>query len=108
MPFLFSGVLLRHLYRTSMSSLTKYIDGLNSEFLTLFTKKEDSFWESKMGLSSDPGKSQQQTSEAEIAVNHFMQDASKLAKLRDLATSVKPTVDESVAVGGWEKFFEAN
>ena len=91
-----------------MSSLSNYIDGLNSEFLTLFTKKEESFWESKMGLSSDPSRSQQQTSEAEIAVNQFMQDASKLTGLRELAAAVKPTADESVAVGGWEKFFEAN
>jgi hypothetical protein len=97
-----------YFYKHLMSPLSKYIDQLNSEFLTVFTRKEDSFWQSKMGLSNDPTKSQQQTSEAEIAVNRFIQDSTKLIQLRELAKSVAASPEETVAVGGWEKFFEAN
>ncbi len=91
-----------------MSPLSNYIDQLNSEFLQLFTKKENSFWESKMGLSDDPAASQQRTADAEIAVNTFSQDASKLKYLRDLVASTSPTPDDLTAAKGWEQFFTAN
>lgn len=91
-----------------MSALSQYIDSLNSEFVKLHTAKEDSFWESKMGLTSDPAASQAATATAEIAVNAFAQDASKLVKLRELMNAASMTDAEQIAAKGWERFFVAN
>lgn len=93
---------------TDMSPLANYLDQLSSQYLTLHTRKENAFWDSKMGLSSDAALSQQQTSEAEIAINAFAQDAERLKQLRELASAATPTTDEAVALDGWEKYFEAN
>ncbi len=91
-----------------MSVLANFLDQLSSQFITLHRRKENAFWDSKMGLSADAALSQQTTSEAEIAMNSFAQDAKNLKHLRELASAVPVTTDESIAVKGWEKYFEAN
>jgi hypothetical protein len=91
-----------------MSELSAYLDSLSKEFLALHTKKEDAFWEAKMGLGSDPVLSQKKCSEAEIAVSKFIQDAGKLKKLRELEAEPNATADEKLALKGWKLFFDAN
>jgi oligoendopeptidase F len=91
-----------------MSELSTYLDTLSKEYLNLHTKKEDLFWEAKMGLGEDPAESQRKQSEAEIAVSKFIQDAGKLKKLRELQMQATPSPDELIALNGWKMFFEAN
>ncbi len=91
-----------------MSELSAYLDSLSNEYLALHTKKEDAFWEAKMGLGTDAARSQQKCSDAEIAVSKFIQDAGKLKKLRELEKKFTATRDELIALDGWKMFFEAN
>src|SRR5258708_36705693 len=91
-----------------MSELSTYLDELSADYLALHTKKEDAFWEAKMGLGTDPALSQKKCSEAEIAVSKFIQDAGKLRKLRELEKEPDATADEKIALKGWRMFLEAN
>ncbi|MDP4221214.1 MAG: M3 family metallopeptidase, partial [Bacteroidota bacterium] len=91
-----------------MSELAAYLDQLSRDYLALHTKKEDAFWEAKMGLGSDPAESQKKCSDAEIAVSKFIQDPGKLEKLRELEKQTTPTSDEMIALKGWKMFFDAN
>ncbi|MFI5265049.1 MAG: M3 family metallopeptidase, partial [Candidatus Kapaibacterium sp.] len=91
-----------------MSELSAYLDQLSSDYLALHTKKEDAFWEAKMGLGADPTESQKKCSDAEVAVSKFIQDAGKLKKLRDLEKQFSASRDELIALDGWKMFFEAN
>lgn len=90
-----------------MSELSAYLNTLSEEYLKLHTKKEDAFWEAKMGLGSDPAVSQKKCSDAEVAVSKFIQNADYLKKLRSLSQD-GATPDELIARKGWEMFFEAN
>ncbi len=90
-----------------MSELSTYLDQLSKDYLVLHTKKEDAFWEAKMGLGSDPALSQKKCSDAEVAVSKFIQNADYLKKLRAFSKD-GATPDELIALKGWEMFFEAN
>ena len=90
-----------------MSELSAYLDQLSKDYLALHTKKEDAFWEAKMGLGSDPTESQKKCSDAEVAVSKFIQNADYLKKLRAFSKD-GATPDELIALKGWEMFFEAN
>ncbi len=91
-----------------MSELSIYLDTLSKEYLALHTKKEDAFWEAKMGLGKNPAESQQKCSDAEIAVSKFIQNADYLKKLREIEKQSSPTPDEMIALNGWKMFFDAN
>lgn len=91
-----------------MKSFEQFLDELNNEFLRLHTKKEDLFWKVKMGLSDDPAQCQHEQSEAEIAMNAFAQDATKLAALREYEKAGNLAEGEHISLAGWKKYFEAN
>lgn len=92
------------------SSLSAFIDQLNTEFLQHHRKKEDLFWETKMGLGADPALSQQHLSQAEIQAQQFNQNAETLAKLRELARTSNGSTnpEDATALKGWINFFSAN
>ncbi|MEP7233829.1 MAG: M3 family metallopeptidase [Ignavibacteriota bacterium] len=91
-----------------MSELSTYLDELTTNYLAVHTKKENAFWEAKMGLGADPTESQKKCSDAEVAVSKFIQDAGKLKKLRELEKQFSASTDELIALDGWKMFFEAN
>src|SRR4051812_2913018 len=90
-----------------MAEVSELLDQLSNEFLTVHTRKEDIFWETKMGLGQDPQESQRRLSKAEIEVNHFIQDASRIKVLREMEPAVKSD-DELKALRGWIHMFSAN
>jgi Zn-dependent oligopeptidase len=82
---------------------------LTNEFLRLHTKKEDLFWETKMGLSKDSKASQKNLSAAEIEASEFMQNPEMLKHLKALGAQMKSiSKDEQIALDGWINFFRAN
>ena len=92
-----------------MPELTTELNKLTNEFLSVHTKKEDLFWETKMGLSKDANESQRKLSSAEIKVQHFMQNADLLKELRELSKTLQPKQkEETIALNGWIRFFSAN
>jgi oligoendopeptidase F len=91
-----------------MSELSTYLDTLSKEYLALHTKKEDLFWEAKMGLGADHADSQRRESEAEVAVSKFIQNPKYLNKLREFENAGSATPDELIALKGWLLFFGAN
>jgi Zn-dependent oligopeptidase len=92
----------------SMNDLSVELERLSDEFLDVHTRKEDLFWNTKMGLSNDPVESQKHLSAAEIEVQNFMQNADTLRELRELESTSKPAADEETALKGWINFFQAN
>src|SRR6516225_5810463 len=92
----------------TMSELSTYLDTLSKEYLALHTKKEDLFWEAKMGLGADHADSQRRESEAEVAVSKFIQNPKYLNKLREFENAGSATPDELIALKGWLLFFGAN
>ncbi len=92
-----------------MAELQQELQQLTNDFLRLHTKKEDLFWETKMGLSKDPNVSQKNLSAAEIEVSEFMQNPEMLKHLKELGAQIKiKGKDEQIALDGWINFFRAN
>lgn len=90
--------------------LSQFIDKLNKEFLDLHQKKEDLFWEAKIGLGADAEQSQLKLSKAEIEAQQFNQNAETLKQLREIAekSNGSTTADDRKALNGWINFFNAN
>ncbi len=92
-----------------MAELQQELQQLANEFLRVHTKKEDLFWETKMGLSKDANASQKKLSAAEIEAQEFMQNPDMLKHLRELGAEIKSLgKDEEIALKGWINFFRAN
>src|SRR4051812_23926104 len=92
---------------SSMAEVSQILDQLTDEFLTVHTRKEDLFWETKMGLGQDPKASQNKLSQAEIAAQQFIHDATKLKTLREIEPKAT-SKDDIHAVKGWINMFSAN
>lgn len=90
------------------TSLARTLRDLTDTYLSLHTKKEDLFWESKMGLGADAGESARALGNAEIALNRFLQDPDRLRGLRSLDASGKGSEDEKRVLRGWIALFRAN
>ena len=91
-----------------MSSLAATLAALTERFTELHTRKEDLFWSSKMGLSDDPAATQRALADAEIAMNRFLQDPSRLGDLRAFERAGEGTSQERTVLGGWIALFAAN
>ena len=91
-----------------MSQLTATLTDLKDTFLALHQKKEDLFWVSKMGLTDDPAAAGKQLGDAEVAVNRFLQDPDRLARLRELEASGAGTEAEKHVLQGWIATFAAH
>ncbi len=89
-------------------SLAATLDALKDQFTALHTRKEDLFWDAKMGLSDDPAATQRAHSEAEVAMNRFLQDPSRIADLRGYESRGEGSPDERRALAGWIALFAAN
>ena len=78
--------------RTVMTTtLGRTLASLRDDFLRLHVVKEDLFWAVKMGLRDDADVAQRALSEAEVAMNRFLQDPDRLASLRDLRSTGEGT-----------------
>jgi Zn-dependent oligopeptidase len=66
------------------SEVTGILDRLKDRYIELHTAKENLFWETKMGLSDDPGAAQKRAADAEKAWNAFLQSPERLSELRAL------------------------
>lgn len=91
-----------------MTQLHTRLRDLADTYLELHTKKEDLFWEAKMGLGADAGVSQKALGDAEIALNRFLQDPARLNELRKLEASNDGTHEEKATLAGWIAMFSAH
>ncbi len=95
--------------RTVMTTtLGRTLASLRDDFLRLHVVKEDLFWAVKMGLRDDADVAQRALSEAEVAMNRFLQDPDRLASLRDLRSTGEGTAPQRHVLGGWIALFAAN
>src|SRR5215470_5926218 len=85
----------------SMSSLAVVLKDLSDEYLALHTRKEDLFWEARMGLAADAEAAQERLSHAEIAVNRFLQAPDRLKRLRDRERANEGSDRERAILAGW-------
>lgn len=92
----------------SDTTLTRTLRDLTDTYLSLHTKKEDLFWESKMGLGSDAAATRRSFAEAEIALNRFLQDPERLRSLRSLEKEGKGSAAEQRVLAGWISMFGAH
>lgn len=92
----------------SLMPLSTYLRDLRNEYLELHTRKEDLFWEAKMGLADDAAAAQEALGRAEIAVNRFLQSPERLKALRDLERTNEGTDDERHVLRGWIAMFGAH
>lgn len=91
-----------------MAAVGSLLSELAQRFVSLHTRKEDLFWITKMGLSDDTGGARKEMSEAEIALNRFLQDPSRVAQLRSVAEQSDATGPEQRILRGWLDMFSAN
>lgn len=91
-----------------MSALATVLGELKDEYLELHTRKEDLFWVTKMGLADDPDAAQRKMSEAEMALNGFLQDPARLARLREVEAGGQGTESDRRTLRGWIDMFGAH
>src|SRR5947209_3005405 len=92
-----------------MAELQEQLQALTDEFLRVHTRKEDLFWETKMGLSDDALTSQRKLSAAEIEAQQFIQNPDMLEHLKQLRSKFDAAqTDDRSALDGWIRLFSAN
>jgi hypothetical protein len=89
-------------------TMQETLSTLKQEFLALHERKEDLFWVAKMGTADDCDRAGRALSEAEIALNRFLQDPARLRKLRELEGSGQGTAEERHVLAGWIATLGAN
>ncbi|MEZ4405101.1 MAG: M3 family metallopeptidase [Polyangiales bacterium] len=89
-------------------TLATTLDALKDQFTELHTRKEDFFWAAKMGLTDDPAATQKSLSEAEVAMNRFLQDPARIAALREYEARGEGTPEQRRTLAGWIGLFAAN
>jgi len=90
-----------------MSRLKSVFTELKETFTQLHLQKEECFWASKMGLTENVSQMNEKLTQAEIAVNRFLQDPERLKTLRELE-SEPATEQEKKILKGWIDFFAVN
>ncbi|MEQ1871066.1 MAG: M3 family metallopeptidase [Vicinamibacterales bacterium] len=88
--------------------LATFLRDLRTEYLALHTRKEDLFWQAKMGLADDTGRAQEELGRAEIAVNRFLQSPDRLKRLRALEAANHGSPEDRHVLGGWIAMFGAH
>ena len=88
--------------------LATILRDLRIEYLALHTRKEDLFWQAKMGLADNAGQAQEELGRAEIAVNRFLQSPDRLKRLRALEAANHGSHEERHVLGGWIAMFGAH
>jgi hypothetical protein len=84
-----------------MSSVAALLQELREQYLDLHTRKEDLFWQTKMGLAADSDKVQADLTDAEIAVNRWLQSPERLRRLRDVEARGDGSDRERRTLAGW-------
>lgn len=82
------------------------LERLREEYLSHHHKKEDLFWEAKMGIAADPDKAHHDLAEAEIAMNRYLQDPTKLAEVRSFERDGDE--EDRAILKGWSRLFAAH
>ena len=89
-----------------------FVDALNHEYEALHVAKEDAFWTAYMGLSADASAARADLDRKEIAIQRFLQDPARLARVREVqaAASAGPATgaDTLTALTGWRATFDAH
>lgn len=84
-----------------MTTLATFLKDLREEYLALHVRKEDLFWNAKMGLAADAARAQEALAQAEIAANRFLQSPERLKQLRDLDASNQGSDTDRRVLRGW-------
>lgn len=81
------------------------ISALNAEmrerYLELHTRKEDLFWQVKMGLAENRDAASKAFADAEIELNAFLQDPARLTRLVDASKAPGGTEADRDELAGW-------
>jgi hypothetical protein len=88
-----------------MASVSEALARVSEHYLSLHTRREELFWNTRMGTGG-PG-AQREASEAENAWKAFLQDPDRLAELRRLEAEAA-TGDERRVTGGWIAMLSAH
>eukprot|EP00238_Polyblepharides_amylifera_P000408 CAMPEP_0196573684 /NCGR_PEP_ID=MMETSP1081-20130531/3543_1 /TAXON_ID=36882 /ORGANISM="Pyramimonas amylifera, Strain CCMP720" /LENGTH=627 /DNA_ID=CAMNT_0041891487 /DNA_START=175 /DNA_END=2058 /DNA_ORIENTATION=+ len=82
-------------------AISKFIDDMNEQYLSLHKAFEDNFWSTKMALA---GNSTEELTQTKLQMDAFLRDKSNLARVRD-QMSAAPTPDQLKVLQIMEKTF---
>jgi Zn-dependent oligopeptidase len=85
--------------------MESYLDGLNSRYVHVHTRNENSFWSSKMKLAS---MNENDAMDARQCYIKFVSNADELTLIRKELSRQDLSVDERRALEGWKHFFQVN
>ncbi|MEO0812132.1 MAG: peptidase M3, partial [Myxococcota bacterium] len=91
----------------------EFVNELNHGYEALHTTKEDAFWSSYMGLTSEPDAARKRFQAAEIALQRWLRDESRLAQVRTTLEAVESGElsageDDLTCLRGWLRTLEAH
>ncbi len=84
-----------------MPTISELVRGIRADYLALHVAKEDLFWVVKMGLAADTASAAKSFADAEIALNAFVQDPSRLTALVEAQKRPGGTESERTELAGW-------
>jgi hypothetical protein len=84
---------------------TAFLENLRLEYLGLHTRKEDLFWEVKMGLAADADAGARNLAEAELAYQSWLQDPARIAAVREAEGFGDGSAAEQDELHGWRRLF---
>ncbi|MDP4199536.1 MAG: M3 family metallopeptidase [Bacteroidota bacterium] len=90
-----------------MSEVASALQSLTKQFLGHHTLSNDLFWETKMRLGSDPDKSQEQLTMADLAFQQFSEDPAWLRMLADLEAQTMDSRERNL-VQSWQRMFRSS
>ncbi len=87
-----------------MTELAAFLDDLNERYLERHREKEETFWETRMGLADR----HEELTRSDIALREFLADAPMLKRLRDWKDKGSGTPEQEVVLDGWILMFSRN
>lgn len=93
---------------SQVSESQAFVDGLNREYESLHTTKEDAFWTAYMGLMDDRDAARAAHTAGENALKEFLSDPSRLAEVERRLAEANVTAETRIALQGWQRTFAAH
>ncbi len=82
-------------------AISTVIQEMRERYLALHTRKEELFWQVKMGLAAEREAASKAFADAEIELNTFLQDPARLARLVEASKEPGGTATERDELAGW-------
>ncbi len=87
-----------------MDDIARFIDDLNDRYLEKHQSKENSFWETRMGLADR----HEDLAKFDLALREFLADADQLRELREWKAKGIATPEQDAVLDGWILMFARN